>query len=62
MLKSKKKEIQMRYMSYATVMIVAFVFGGLLVFTNIGGQELQEIKVKIGWIEIGALYVPKSVR
>ena len=62
MLKSKKKEIQMRYMSYATVMIVAFVFGSLLVFTNIGGQELQEIKVKIGWIEIGALYVPKSVR
>lgn len=52
----------MRYISYATVVIVTFVFGSLLVFNGIRGQELQEIKVKVGWIEIGVLYVPKSVR
>ncbi len=58
MLKSKEKEVVMRYPSIATVVIVAFICLSLLTFTWMKGDTLCEIKVKLAGIEVTIISYP----
>ncbi|KQN47684.1 hypothetical protein ASE93_10360 [Serratia sp. Leaf50] len=62
MLKSKEKEVVMRYPLIATVVITAFICLSLLAFAWMKGDSLCEIKVKLAWIEVNAYSVCESVR
>ncbi|WP_442976121.1 Hok/Gef family protein [Rouxiella sp. T17] len=62
MLKSKEKEVVMRYPSITTVVIVALFCLSVLTFTWMKGDTLCEIKVKLGGIEVSASSICESVR